>query len=232
MSHPGEHRDLPQAASAETSALWKPTAKEVAAAAPGVTSRRGFLFKLALGMNGLVGAVLAAPIVGFLLGPAMKKDEEINAWVGLGSLDDFPVGKTRFAQYVNPVVNPSDGDTAKIACWVRRVEDGSFQVFAVNCAHLGCPVRWFEQSRLFLCPCHGGAYYEDGSRASGPPMRGLFEYKHRVQNGVVEILAGQLPTFATEACGRKSPPVQRSGDNAAQTIAEIASADGRSAWKS
>ena len=43
-----------------------------------------------------------------------------------------------------------------------------FQVFAVNCAHLGCPVRWFPQSSLFMCPCHGGVYYRDGSRASGP----------------------------------------------------------------
>ena len=52
-----------------------------------------------------------------------------------------------------------------------------FQVFAINCAHLGCPVRWFPQSGLFMCPCHGGAYYADGSRASGPPERGLFEYR-------------------------------------------------------
>ena len=49
----------------------------------------------------------------------------------------------------------------------------SFQVFAINCAHLGCPVRWFPQSRLFMCPCHGGAYYEDGSRASGSAGAGL-----------------------------------------------------------
>ena len=30
--------------------------------------------------------------------------------------------------------------------------------------HLGCPVRWFEESHLFMCPCHGGAHFlEDGS---------------------------------------------------------------------
>jgi nitrite reductase/ring-hydroxylating ferredoxin subunit len=74
-------------------------------------------------------------------------------------------------------VNPWDGDTADIACWVRNVDGKTFQVFAINCAHLGCPVRWFPQSGLFLCPCHGGAYYQDGSRASGPPERGLFEYE-------------------------------------------------------
>ena len=80
------------------------------------------------------------------------------------------------------------------ACWVRRVEGEKFQVFAVNCAHLGCPVRWFPQSGLFMCPCHGGAYYRDGSRASGPPERGLFEYPHKVDNGLITIQAGEMPT--------------------------------------
>jgi menaquinol-cytochrome c reductase iron-sulfur subunit len=67
-------------------------------------------------------------------------------------------------------------------------------VFAINCAHLGCPVRWFPQSNLFLCPCHGGAYYQDGSRASGPPERGLFEYHYKVAGGKLLIKAGEMPT--------------------------------------
>jgi len=78
---------------------------------------------------------------------------------------------------------------------VRRVPGGDFQVFAVNCAHLGCPVRWFAPSGLFLCPCHGGAYYADGSRASGPPPRGLFRYEHKVENGRLWIRAGMMPTL-------------------------------------
>jgi menaquinol-cytochrome c reductase iron-sulfur subunit len=69
-----------------------------------------------------------------------------------------------------------------------------FQVFAINCAHLGCPVRWFPQSGLFMCPCHGGAYYADGTRASGPPERGLFEYPYKVDHGNLLIDAGQMPT--------------------------------------
>ena len=205
--------------------LWNGTAEEVADAQPHVTTRRGFLFKVAVGLNALVGAVLAAPIVGYLLGPALKKDEEINQWVRLGTVDDFPAGKTRFAEYTNPVVGPNDGMTAKVACWVRHLDDGSFQIFAVNCAHLGCPVRWFEQSRLFLCPCHGGAYYEDGERASGPPIRALFRYKHRVVNGTVEILAGQMPTFSTEASNDGG---KRCNSTLVEAIAP--STDGRSAW--
>ena len=87
--------------------------------------------------------------------------------------------------------NPSDGETANIPCWVRHVEGEKFQVFAINCAHLGCPVRWFPQSGLFMCPCHGGVYYSDGSRASGPPERGLFEYRYKVEQGNLLIQAGR-----------------------------------------
>jgi len=89
-----------------------------------------------------------------------------------------------------------DGATAKSACWVRHVQGDRFQVFAVNCTHLGCPVRWFAQSRLFMCPCHGGAYYEDGGRASGPPPRGLFEYEYQIREGQLWVRGGQLPTLA------------------------------------
>jgi len=34
----------------------------------------------------------------------------------------------------------------------------------------------------------------DGERAAGPPERGLFTYPHKVENGVLSIQAGELPT--------------------------------------
>jgi Rieske Fe-S protein len=89
---------------------------------------------------------------------------------------------------------------------VRRVDDTTFQVFATNCAHLGCPVRWFKQSGLFMCPCHGGAYYADGSRASGPPQRGLFEYPHRIDHGTLQISAGEMPTPGPSAAASTERP--------------------------
>jgi len=168
-------------------------------------SRRVFLFKLSLLLNGAVGAVLAVPILGYLLGPALKKSSSENSWINLGPLNDFPEGETRLVNFRNPVTTSWDGQTGDIPCWVRRVSGNSFQVFAINCAHLGCPVRWFAQSKLFMCPCHGGAYYEDGSRASGPPERGLFEYAHKITAGSLMISAGKMPTLATRNCAK--PPL-------------------------
>jgi len=61
----------------------------------------------------------------------------------LGDVTKFPEGETRMATFRNPFVMPTDGKTVDTACWVRRVAGDQFQVFAINCAHLGCPVRWF-----------------------------------------------------------------------------------------
>jgi len=170
-------------------------------------SRRTFLFKLSLALNAVVGSVLAVPLVGYLLGP-VKKDSDVGSWVSLGASDSFPLGEIRLVDFQSPVNSLGDGETAKVACWVRRVSSKQFQVFAVNCAHLGCPVRWFAQSKLFMCPCHGGAYYEDGSRAAGPPERGLFEYQTKVDGNALLIHAGNMPTLSTQASCGKKPLIQ------------------------
>ncbi|MGA9668112.1 MAG: Rieske 2Fe-2S domain-containing protein [Terracidiphilus sp.] len=184
-------------------------------------SRRVFLFKLSLLLNGAVGAVLAVPIVGYLLGPALKKSANEDSWIKLGLLGDFPEGETRLVNFRNPVTTPWDGQTGDIPCWVRHISGNDFQVFAINCAHLGCPVRWFAQSRLYLCPCHGGAYYEDGSRASGPPERGLFEYEHKIVAGTLMISAGKMPTLAARNCNQpKLTQIQPSPTTASVTFPE------------
>ena len=172
-------------------------------------SRRGlFATTLAMLFNGVVGVALAVPICRFLLSSITRgRANGYLDWVSLGPVARFPEGQTRLATFRNPLVMPTDGQTVDTACWVRRIAGDQFQVFAINCAHLGCPVRWFQQSGLFMCPCHGGAYYRDGSRASGPPLRGLFEYPYKVENGLIAIQAGEMPTPGPSAALlRKEPP--------------------------
>ena len=158
-------------------------------------SRRQMFMKIATLFNGVVGALLAIPVLRYVFSPMTRAQNSGYAkWLSLGSIDQFPSGETRLATYRNPVAQASDGETADLPCWVRHVDNSKFQVFAINCAHLGCPVRWFPQSGLFMCPCHGGAYYADGSRASGPPERGLFEYPFKILDGNLHIQAGELFT--------------------------------------
>ena len=171
-------------------------------------TRRGLLMKVGVLFNGLVAVVLAVPIARYLLSSVTRgRGNAYLSWVSLGPVSGFPEGETRLATFRNPYVMPTDGKTADTACWVRRIGGDQFQVFAVNCAHLGCPVRWFPQSGLFMCPCHGGAYDRDGGRASGPPERGLFEYPYKVASGQLTIQAGELPTpGATAALAGTKPP--------------------------
>ena len=164
---------------------------------PGETSRRGLLVKIGALFNLVAGVVLAVPIARYVLSPASRKrSRTYESWISLGAVDQFPAGETRFAVYRNPFLTPTDGDTGKASCWVRHVEGNTFQVFAINCTHLGCPVRWFEESHLFMCPCHGGAFYEDGSHASGPPPRGLYQYEYKIEQGRVWVRGGRLPTLS------------------------------------
>jgi len=162
------------------------------------------LMTFGVALNAVAGVLFAIPVVGYIFGPSKRKEMKKElAWVTLGSLTQFPEGETRLANYRNPFVRPWDGDTGSIPCWVRRISSDKFQVFAINCTHLGCPVRWFPQSGLFMCPCHGGAYYSDGARASGPPPRGLFEYDFKIEGEQLLIKAGQVPTLAqppSQAC--------------------------------
>ena len=168
-------------------------------------TRRNLLLKLGIALNAVAGVLLAFPIVGYLLSPARRKRmRESLSWVELGELSAFPEGQTRMATFRNPSTRPWDGQTADIPCWVRRQQGQEFQVFAINCAHLGCPVRWFPQSSLFLCPCHGGAYYADGSRAAGPPPRGLFHYDFKVENDRLWIKAGMMPTLGNVTAARRT----------------------------
>ena len=159
-------------------------------------SRRQSILKIAVAFNGFVGVLLGIPIVRYVLSP-MKR--ESDHWIPLGTLDQFPAGETRLATFRSPVSNRSDGDTAELPCWVRNVDGSKFQVFAINCA----------QSNLFMCPCHGGAYYADGSRASGPPERGLFEYPFKVLDGKLHIQAGELPTPGLSAANRGLIQIKR-----------------------
>jgi menaquinol-cytochrome c reductase iron-sulfur subunit len=161
-------------------------------------TRRTFLMKVGLLLNGAVALIIATPVVRYLLSPVLGKPD-YRSWVDLGGIDNFKEGDTVLVSFRNPFGHPWDGETQKTPAYVRRTGAQEFTVFAVNCAHLNCPVRWFAESQLFMCPCHGGVYYANGDRASGPPERGLFTYEYKISDGRLMIKAGQMPTLSNRA---------------------------------
>jgi Rieske Fe-S protein len=171
--------------------------------------RRSFMGWLMYGLGAVAAAAVSIPFIGYLFGARRAP----IIWWPLGPITDFitdsPEGQTRLVTFDNPIRQPWDGMVAHTGVFVRyegrdpneadETKAHRFLVLAVNCAHLGCPVEWFQESGLFMCPCHGGVYYANGDRASGPPPRGLYRVAYCVTraDGVLrlEIQAPHFPTL-------------------------------------
>ncbi|PRY35437.1 menaquinol-cytochrome c reductase iron-sulfur subunit [Spirosoma oryzae] len=172
---------------AETTDQQQPTADNQASD----DSRRDFMLKVSLGLGGLAAAAVAVPVVGALIAPLLEDKPEV--WRTVGTTDQFRVGSTTLVKFENADPRAWAGETARTAAWVRRESDEDFIAFSVNCTHLGCPVRWEAEADLFMCPCHGGVYYRDGSVAAGPPPKPLPRYAIRVAQGHVQIGTAPIP---------------------------------------
>jgi menaquinol-cytochrome c reductase iron-sulfur subunit len=141
-------------------------------------SRRGFLKTLTVVLGAAVGAVLAWPLVRYVVFPASRRTIH-------GGGDPVTVlGDERAVQAGKPVrvevVVPEQRDAwAKQtdvrlgAAWLLRGEDGALRAFSTTCPHLGCAVDWDEGGKVFRCPCHTSAFGTDGARLGGPAKRGL-----------------------------------------------------------
>lgn len=153
--------------------------------------RRKMLARLSIGLGFVGAALIGVPVAGFLLAPLFEN--VARRWRSVGAADAFQKGTTTEVKFEDASPLPWAGVTGQTGAWLRQDEDGQFVAFAVNCTHLGCPVRWLPDAELFMCPCHGGVYYKDGSVAAGPPPRPLIRYPVRVNRGQVEILASPTP---------------------------------------
>jgi menaquinol-cytochrome c reductase iron-sulfur subunit len=161
-------------------------------ATPEQIKRRQFLSRLSIGLSGVIGVGVAAPVVAYLIAPLFK-EVPTDIWRDVGAVYDFKIGETKEVAFDDAQSVAWAGVTSRTAAWLRREGENEFRAFAVNCTHLGCPVSWLPSANLFECPCHGGVYYADGRVAGGPPPQRLNEYKVRVNAARVEIQASGIP---------------------------------------
>lgn len=155
-------------------------------------SRRRWLAMMSATVSGVAAIAIATPILGLILAPLWKRAPRL--WREVGSVNDFGIGSTVEVTFADSSPLPWAGVTARTAAWLRRIDETTFVAFAANCTHLGCPVRWLPDAKLFMCPCHGGVYDEAGRVTAGPPPRPLAKYDVRVRDGRVEIRTMPLPT--------------------------------------
>ncbi|HEV3307816.1 MAG TPA: Rieske (2Fe-2S) protein [Candidatus Sulfotelmatobacter sp.] len=69
------------------------------------------------------------------------------------------------------------------AVYVTKDSQGQLRVLTSICPHLGCTVPWNKEKNQFVCPCHGATFAADGTRVSGPSLRGMDSLETLVKNG-------------------------------------------------
>jgi menaquinol-cytochrome c reductase iron-sulfur subunit len=153
--------------------------------------RRTFLSRITVLLGGLIGVLAGVPFLGFLFSPVRR--DEPDLWRAVGGVEDFEIGRTVRVTYLDPYPTPWAGEAGRSAAWLRRDSEEGFTAFTIHCTHTGCPVLWVQPAGLFMCHCHGGAFYRDGSVAAGPPPAPLPRQEVRVREGRVEVRTLGIP---------------------------------------
>lgn len=154
-------------------------------------SRRSVLSWSLVAAGAVTAAVAAIPFVGYFISPLIKAEPHV--WRDLGPVDKYKINETVEVSYQDPNPVPWSGQTALTGAWLRRASETEFIAFSLSCTHLGCPVTWKQEAKIFLCPCHGGVFTAEGDVAGGPPPRPLWRHQTRIRNGHVEIETRALP---------------------------------------
>ncbi len=147
--------------------------------------RRKFCIAGLTGISGLLGASALGSGTVFLGAPGILNKME-GKWNEVGSLEDFEEGL--FSQVVLEY-EVQDGwafSKQKMLAFVKRDGDKLFALSA-TCTHLGCNVRWREETNQFVCPCHAGVYDENGDNVSGPPPKPLVRLPAKIVDDVVLV---------------------------------------------
>jgi menaquinol-cytochrome c reductase iron-sulfur subunit len=155
-------------------------------------SRRGFLKVATAAIGGAIGAVLAYPLVRYVLYPVGRRVvSDPGEPLDILSADALvpgaaPVRVGLAADQVRDAWVVAD-EVPLGAAWVRRTEDGEVQAFSSVCPHLGCAIEFSEGEGVYKCPCHRSAFGVDGERITGPSKRGLDPLPVRVEDGRVKV---------------------------------------------
>ena len=155
------------------------------------SQRRDFLSKICLYLGSFASFMVSIPIFSSFFSPWLKIEKPM--WRDVGKESDFEIGTTVLVKFENSKPLKWGKTISQTASWLQRKNKHEFVAFSINCAHLGCPVRWEKSSELFLCPCHGGVYYKDGTVAAGPPPKPLPQYPVRINEGLVQIKTQAIP---------------------------------------
>lgn len=150
--------------------------------------RRSFFYRVIGGVAGVVGGLLAIPVVGLTLSPLFERRIRRKP-SRVGEISRFPVDEPTLAAF--DLGGPGEAAFQQGVYVVNR-GDAKFDIFKLNCTHLGCPFQWKQAARGYFCPCHGGVFDDKGDVTGGPPFRALDRYEATVRDGILYAGALQL----------------------------------------
>jgi quinol---cytochrome c reductase iron-sulfur subunit, bacillus type len=158
-------------------------------------TRRRFMTGTVHGAGAIAVSAFALPALGFAAGSALFDRPPVE-WEAVGAPEDFP-DDTYLPRVITVVAGI--GQVGRTSIYVRarnpKIDappnppgyDEQFIAMSTRCMHLGCPVRYIDAAKRFVCPCHGGVYNFEGGVDGGPPVRPLDRFYTRVRDGQVEV---------------------------------------------
>jgi len=153
------------------------------------STRRKFMSAMTLGLGGVIGLIMAVPLVRFLFYPLGRKvvSDSGNA-VDVSGLDDLEAGGPPVrVELVGDGVRDAwaSADQSKLgAAWLQRDGD-KVTAFSSICPHLGCAINY--DGKDFRCPCHKSAFSRSGEKLGGPSRRGLDPLPVEVVDGRILV---------------------------------------------
>ena len=207
--------------------------------------RNKFLEGATLGLGALIGAIVTLPVAAAALVPGFVKQKAKK--VDLGPLSNFEEGQYYVATFER---NAEEGHISRMSAFIRNNGDlngtPSFTCISNRCVHLGCPVQSggpvFDDRKKtvksdegeidlipalpaagFICPCHGGAYDQEGNRIAGPPVRALNRFEFSIVDGRL-VLGNMYSVAEVEESGKSAKIVKYELAGPGQHV------DGPEAW--
>jgi Rieske Fe-S protein len=152
-------------------------------------SRRDFIKITTAAVGTFIGAAIGLPAINFLIDPALKSSKA-DAWIPLGKLEAFEIGKPTLATFNRSTVNGWEKSVNNYGVFVLRTSDTETLVLSNKCTHLGCHVNWNADKQEYICPCHDAQFGINGEVLGGPPPRPLDHFSGdqvKVEDGTLLI---------------------------------------------
>src|ERR1700754_2434437 len=133
-------------------------------------TRRRLMTGTAYAAGAVAASAVALPAIGFAFGTGFERQPV--SWQPVGAPEDF--ADDTYVPRVIRITNDAIGEAARSTVFIRRRNPridteprdrfNGFVAITTRCAHIGCPVNYYEAAHSFVCPCHGGVYDFRGIR--------------------------------------------------------------------